>query len=72
MGALAMLIPACAVGGGGTSSVQGRGSGPWLAASGWPVDRVSATPRQSSPVVCATRARRSSSTVAVSVLSRAR
>ena len=52
-----------ACGGGATSSVQARGRRPCVARPGWPVDRVSCTLLQSSPLFCATSAWRSSSTL---------
>ena len=71
-GGAVRLLAAAGGGGGATSSRQGRGRPPAVARVGWPVERVSATPLQSSPVACATRARRSRRTVAVALSSVAR
>ena len=73
-GAMAMtgLAVGLACGGGETSSVQGRGSRPCVARPGWPVESVSCTLPQSSPLFCATSAWRSISTVDLSASSVAR
>ena len=71
--AMAMAGTGAALGvGGAMSSVHGRGRRPCVARPGWPVERVSCTLLQSSPLFWATRAWRSSSTLGLAASSVAR
>ena len=62
----------CCCGGGSTPMRQGVGVRPAVLRLGWPVDSTSFTPRQSSPVACATSAWRSMRSLRVVVSSSAR
>ena len=73
MGAPAIAATGACGGGGGSMPMRhGLGSGPCVAAPGWPVERVSCTPSQSSPVFCATSAWRSNRTFLLALSSVAR